>query len=513
MGLFSSKDRLFARAVSKMAFCNPFLPERIEYEKEALGDQYHKRDLVWSKIADTPGQNPNIEILEHKSEKVAETALVHLNERQVTDEDLRLYEELVLYLLYNRYSPEFDAIIESVPDEKKPKRIPFYQSFMREWHHYFTHESLPDESEAVQVFSSLFLIRRAFHQIYHSIFGSSLPAAKLRAAVWQSIFTHDMRRFRRTLFNRMGDITCLITGPSGTGKELVARAIGGSRFIPFNPDTETFTEDFSTSFYALNLSALSPTLIESELFGHQKGSFTGAIQDRIGWLEKCPCLGTVFLDEIGELDVSIQVKLLRVVQNRVFQRLGDIEDHHFAGKLIAATNQDLSQQMEQGRFRQDLYYRLCSDIIRTPSLREQIEDNPEVLVDLLLHVSRNLVGENEAGFLADESHQWIMENLGPEYEWRGNFRELEQCVRNLLIRKVYTPVRRTKNSPTLALAEEMRSGALTADELLRRYCVLVYQQTGTYQETARRLGLDHRTVKSKIIASDRLSQDDNQGGS
>ena len=113
----------------------------------------------------------------------------------------------------------------------------------------------------------------------------------------------------------MGDVTTLVTGPSGTGKELVARAIGLSRYIPFDAEGQAFADDTPRSFVPLNLSALSPTLIESELFGHRRGAFTGAVADRAGWLETCPPRGTVFLDEIGELDPAIQVKLLRVLQS------------------------------------------------------------------------------------------------------------------------------------------------------------------------------------------------------
>jgi transcriptional regulator with PAS, ATPase and Fis domain len=113
-----------------------------------------------------------------------------------------------------------------------------------------------------------------------------------------------MRRYRRLLFDRMTDISTLVMGASGTGKELVARAIGLSRYIPFDATRGGFVEDFEGSFIALNLSAMSPTLIESELFGHRRGAFTGAVADRVGFLEACPPLGTVFLDEIGELDAG-----------------------------------------------------------------------------------------------------------------------------------------------------------------------------------------------------------------
>ena len=307
-----------------------------------------------------------------------------------------------------------------------------------------------------------------------------------------------MRRYRRALYERMDDVTTLIVGPSGTGKEVVARAIGLSRYIPFDARTQRFAARFGDLFHPLNLSALSPTLIESELFGHRRGAFTGALQDRAGWLETCEPFGTVFLDEIGDADPAIQVKLLRVLQARTFQRLGDTKPLLFRGKIMAATNRDLAREIQAGRFREDFYYRLCSDIIATPPLAEQLRESPDELPNLILFLARRLVGDEEADALADEVRAWIEEHLGPTYPWPGNVRELEQCVRNVLIRGEYRPPTARDGHPEAQLAAALRAGELTADQLLARYCALVYAETRSYQETARRLGLDRRTVKSKV---------------
>jgi transcriptional regulator with GAF, ATPase, and Fis domain len=140
------------------------------------------------------------------------------------------------------------------------------------------------------------------------------------AAAWQSIFTHNMQRYRKNLYERMGDITTLIIGPSGTGKELVARAIGLSRYVPFDPKRKAFASNFSTGFHALNLSALPSTLIESELFGHRRGAFTGALEDRRGWLDVCESWGSVFLDEVGDLDQSVQVNCSGYFSHEPFRR-------------------------------------------------------------------------------------------------------------------------------------------------------------------------------------------------
>jgi DNA-binding NtrC family response regulator len=252
------------------------------------------------------------------------------------------------------------------------------------------------------------------------------------------------------------------------------------------------------SFHPLNLSALSPTLIESELFGHRRGAFTGALEDRAGWLEVCPPTGTVFLDEIGELDPSIQVKLLRVLQTRTFQRIGDTQTRQFRGKIIAATNRDLSLEMSAGRFRKDFYYRLCSDMIRTPTLREQLAESRDELRSLVQFIARRLAGTDEAPRVTNEVVDWIDRHLGPDYAWPGNFRELEQCVRNILIRHEYHPPAESPRSDAEQLAAKIVAGEMSAESLLQEYCRIVYAKTGTYEETARRIGLDRRTVKSKV---------------
>jgi transcriptional regulator with GAF, ATPase, and Fis domain len=298
----------------------------------------------------------------------------------------------------------------------------------------------------------------------------------------------------------MADFTTLIIGPTGSGKELVARAIGLSRYIPFDPKSRTFTEDFSQTFFPINLSALPSTLIESELFGHRRGAFTGALEDRKGRLEACPPEGTVFLDEIGELDPLIQVKLLRVLQARTFQPLGSTRTFDFKGKIVAATHRDVHQAMETGEFRKDFYYRLCSDLITTPSLHQQIKEAPEVLWDLVGYLSQREAGpEGEA--VAVEVQNWIGDHLGLDYPWPGNIRELEQCVRSVMLRREYHPA----GAPVAGLDDrqlaDFREGALSLDELCGLYCAHVYTEAGSYLETARRLKIDRRTVKKYVDAA------------
>jgi DNA-binding CsgD family transcriptional regulator len=471
--LFDAAERAFATGVSNLTYCNPFLPDRIARERAALGPEFVEPDCDWNRHPDSKGQHANISRLTERAGALAQAVRNRLTTHpRPSDRDLRLYEDLVLFTLYHHYFEPLTSVISEQQQQGARQRISFYPAFLQEASHFLDIPGvrLPAQESPVHLFACFFQIRRAFHHIFTHIIGASPPACRLRAAAWESIFTHDLARYRRALYQRMGDITALITGPSGTGKELVARAIGLSRYIPFDPKSQTFCEDSAASFHALSLAALSATLIESELFGHRRGSFTGALEDRAGWLEVCPPLGAVFLDEVGEIDPLIQVKLLRVLQTRTFQRLGDTRTQRFQGKIIAATHRDLAHEMREGRFREDFYYRLCSDLVTTPSLYELLDNSAKELHDLICFIALRIVGD-EAPALARE------------------------------VRGDYRPASAAPSQPTTDLedlCQSIRTASLTADQLLERYCTLVYAQTRSYEETARRLALDRRTVKSKV---------------
>ncbi len=500
--------------ILKVADLNPFaLDTRAALEREAL-----ERAALTAVERPSAVQPPEADesvvraYLRQVAERLADTLRGRLGAgTRATPSELEGYHSLVRYVLYERYQTVFLSLIErGERGEPTTIRIPEYRNYRRDLAHYL---ELPDVSfpgavPAAQLFAWGFQIRRAYFHTFRQIYGASKPAARLRATVWQSIFTHDIDRYRRALYLRMGDITTLILGESGSGKELVARAIGRSRYVPFDEERLTFTHDAAAEFYPVNLSALSSNLIESELFGHRRGAFTGAHADHAGWLEVCAKVGTVFLDEIGELDEPLQVKLLRVLQERRFYRVGDTQERAFTGKIVAATNRNLPEEIARGRFRADFYYRLCADVIHAPSLREQLADAPEDLPRLVHVLCTKIVGEAEADGLTREVTRWIEERLGPEYAWPGNVRELEQCVRNILVRGEYRP-EGSRMQPGRELLNQLQAGALSADAILRHYCTLVYARTGSYEEAARRLGLDRRTVKARIDAEqlERLQRD------
>ncbi|MFT3869008.1 MAG: sigma 54-interacting transcriptional regulator [Nibricoccus sp.] len=506
VAIFSEpQDRIFAEAIAKVNASNPFLRERIDAERDALGDGFQIAGAEWNtRPPEIEATHPNLLAIMRRCEKII--AQIHTRwpkDGRVAATDLALYEEIAGYWLYQSYAPRFDRVIlASLAGKGEGGRVEFFAAFRDDVQRCF---GLPgmrvlETHSAPHLFACAFQIRRAFHNIFLSLVGGSKPMAQLRAAIWQSICTHNLGRYRRVLFARMGDFSTLITGPSGTGKELVARALAMSRYIPYEPKRGGFHDDFSRGFYPLNLAALSPTLIESELFGHRRGAFTGALGDRAGWMEVCPPTGAVFLDEIGEVDTGIQVKLLRVLQSRMFQPLGSTDSLQFQGKIIAATNRNLPGEIRAGRFREDFYYRLCSDQIETPSLREQLDDAPGDLLTMTRHIAQKMLGADEAEPFTREALGWIGKNLGDAYAWPGNFRELEQCLRSLILRGNYRPA-----GPLVRAASDdwntiIETGALTAEQLLRRYTQLVHAQAGTVEETARRLDLDRRTVKARLAA-------------
>ena len=503
MGLISADERRPLIALSRLGYANPFLPERIALEREVLQEAFIWTDAAWHRRIDVDGQPPNIDLMSEKMEGlIDELRQRWLSGESPSDREAQLYEDAVLFCLYNRHHPSFhELLLQDDGTRQYPRcEAAFYGEFLQDLEHYF---GLPNATfvsleESVHLFACFYQLRRAFHFIHDNILGGSMSAARFRASVWESIFTRNMRRYQRSLYDRMEDIATLITGPSGTGKELVAQAIGYAHYIPFDPSRLRFVKDYSASYHPLNLAAFSPTLIESELFGHRKGSFTGALDDRIGWFEVCGPHGTVFLDEVGDIDPSIQVKLLRILQNRTFQRVGDTATYRFEGKLVSATNRDLAKDMRAGRFRQDLYYRLCSDIIETPTLRDQIRETPEHLHHLVLYLAQRVAGESEYEALAGEAETWIHAHLGEDYPWEGNVRELEQCVRNIMVRQTYRPVHAGETSAREELAAAVRDARLTHEELLRHYYTLVYGETLNYREAARKLDVDARTVRGHV---------------
>ncbi|MDY7019421.1 MAG: sigma-54 dependent transcriptional regulator [Chloroflexota bacterium] len=272
--------------------------------------------------------------------------------------------------------------------------------------------------------------------------------------------------------------TVLITGESGTGKELVARAIHSQ------------SHRRSKSFVAVSCAALPESLLESELFGHEKGSFTGAYSQKKGKFEFANG-GTLFLDEIGEMSTNIQVHLLRVLEEKEFTRVGGNELIKVDVRVVSATNKDLKIAIEEGRFREDLYYRLNVVAIELPPLRERKEDIP-LFAEHFLHKFAQ-ENQKEVTDFSPEAMEFLL-----NYDWPGNVRELENVIERAVILAKDSLITihdlpHENMSPTrLAVAgKELR-------EVEKNHILNVLSQTGgNYSEAARILGITRMTLYNR----------------
>jgi hypothetical protein len=409
----------------------------------------------------------------------------------LSEADRRLIRDGFLYVSYIRAIPQLDALIQrQVSKGGAPLAAPFAGDVIGGLMRFGF-----DEESAVRYLALFFQLRRAFYFIREGIAGHCRSIRRLRETLWSNIFTHSTKRFDTALWNRMEDFSTLVLGETGTGKGAVASAIGRSTFIPFDRTQGRFAANFTETFIAINLSQYPESLIESELFGHRKGAFTGAIDHHEGVFERCNQYGALFLDEIGEVSIPVQIKLLQVLQERTFTAVGGREKKRFGGRVIAATNQPLDELRRQGRFRNDFFYRLCSDVIEVPALRQRIaeaEGELELLASLL--VSR-ILGTDRPD-LVSMVMEALERDLPKDYAWPGNVRELEQAVRRILLTGRYVgEPKAPENSAADGLAAKLEAGELTADELLGRYATLLHQKLGSYAEVARRMGVDVRTAR------------------
>jgi len=280
------------------------------------------------------------------------------------------------------------------------------------------------------------------------------------------------------------DTTVLITGETGTGKELVAKAIHYNSLRRGQP------------FVAVNCAALAETLLESELFGHEKGAFTGAIKQKLGRFEMAN-RGTLFLDEAAEIPLPTQVKLLRVLQERQFERVGGTEGIHVDIRLISATNRDLSKAIRDGSFREDLFYRLNVVPIHLPPLRERREDILLLAANFVQRYARALNKTVEG--IAPSAMEFLL-----RYHWPGNVRELENVVERSVVLCQEAQIS-AKNLLLLnqrgeeKLLQEALMQRLTEDEIIQRYARLVLEESGgNKKEACRVLGINFHTLQRRL---------------
>jgi DNA-binding NtrC family response regulator len=280
--------------------------------------------------------------------------------------------------------------------------------------------------------------------------------------------------------------TVLITGETGTGKELIAHAL------------HNLSPRKNGPFVGVHAAALSTTLLESELFGHEKGAFTGAVERRIGRFEMADG-GTLFLDEVSEIDLAMQVKILRVLEERAFERVGGSKTIGVDVRLVAATNKDLKKLVSEGKFRDDLFYRLSVVTVELPALRERREDVPLLISAFIRQCSA------ENGKPVREITQDAV-NMLMAYDWPGNVRELRNTVEQMVVlsrgerltlRDVPAPIRAGADLSKVAVARPRAT--MTVEEAERQLIVQALKEmNGNRTRAANRIGMSRRTMHRKL---------------
>jgi transcriptional regulator with AAA-type ATPase domain len=478
----TAEEREFFRLLTAAVFTNPFSRERKELDRRISGvaDPHLKKE-EHNRIVD-------LKIVE-RVKRLEQGGKANI--RFYEGEEKRMVGIALLIALWNRFGSKLDSfILEQIAAGDKPIRVPFAGEVLGALTDYgFAPE------EARKYFSAFYQLRRASYFIESAIIGVSPSMYTLRLQLWNCVFSFNLDFYDTHLWNRMEDFSTLLLGETGTGKGAAAAAIGRSCFIPFDIGKGCFVETFTRSFMAVNLSQYPESLIESELFGHRKGAFTGAVEHHEGVFSHCSPHGSIFLDEIGDLTVSVQTKLLKVLQERTFLPVGSYETRRFHGRVIAATNRPLDELRRSGQFRDDFYYRLCSDIINLPTLRQRLLEEPRELEVLVIHILSRVAGEARQD-LVDGVLNALRRDLPPNYPWPGNVRELEQAVRRVLLTGSYQGDVLAHENTKIRL--EIEEGNVDAPTLLKTYCRLLYERFGTYEEVSRHTRLDRRTVKKYL---------------
>jgi DNA-binding NtrC family response regulator len=479
-------DREFFRQVAEAAFANPFGADRLKADR---------------RIAGVGKETPASEVVDRMMATVAQR-VARLEKEKKADIRLHAGEErelltiVLLFDAFHRFLARFDELIERqlrAGDTAVP--VPFANELIA------LLGARGYSSQGIQHFLAVFFqLRRAFYFIQKGLVGQSPCMTDLRKKLWDNVFTHDIRWYERFLWDRMEDFSTLLLGETGAGKGAAAAAIGRSGYIPYDDKRGCFAESFTRAYVSVHLSQYPESLIESELFGHRKGAFTGAIEHHEGVFARCSPHGAIFLDEIGDAPVNVQIKLLHVLQERVFCPVGSHEQERFRGRIIAATNRPLQELRKRGAFRDDFYYRLCSDVITVPPLRQRLQEDPAELRRVVAELVDRLTGGPEED-LADSVCRELERQPGRAYAWPGNVRELEQAVRRVLLTRRYEgDIAPSPADLAGALHHGIDTGTLDADDLLSSYCTLLHRRLGTYEAVAERTRLDRRTVRKYIVA-------------
>ncbi len=480
----SIEDRNFLTRVVKVAYSNPFSDEPDQLNdlmSGALPSSDAKHEHHFSRLA---------QVIEYRLKELAQKGIRTLND--VANNDRRLLESTFLFEVFHLFTDQFDTLIEQQQKQpEKPVSAPFAEDVIER----FRERGFTTKS-SYRYLALFYQLRRAYTFIRDGLIGQSSSMRQLRLALWNNVFTTDAELYMHYLWNRMEDFSTLLLGATGTGKGAAAAAIGLSGHIPYDPHQGAFKYSYTSTFSAINLSQFPENLIESELFGHRKGAFTGAIDQHKGVFERCREHGTLFLDEIGDVSIPVQIKLLNVLQERVFTPVGSHELKRFPGRVVAATNHSLDAMREAGRFREDFYYRLSSDVIVMPTLQQRLHEHPGELEQLVSDLVARMT-ESHGHVIVDRVMDALQAQVTQAYAWPGNVRELSQAVRRIILTGSYqSQPQQVSGLP--GWLQQAADGDLTSDQLVAYYCAMLYEKERSYEAVAQRVEVNWRTVKKYV---------------
>ncbi len=479
------KQRDFFNQIASLAFVNPFSEKKELADCELLNISKGKLNLL---------QRTEIiqNLLREQLKLVGGMTGFRINQFHGNTQDT--IKLAWLFYQYHEYQEQFNKFIKEQNNKgDELVELPFADKLIKRFQ-----EADFTELETKKFIALFYQLSRGFYFINSSISGDCPAIIELRMHLWNNIFTFNPQWYLKYLCGKMEDFSTLLLGATGTGKSLAAYTIGCSGFIPFDLTKKHFKESFTRSYQSINLSQYPASLLESELFGHKKGAFTGAIEQHQGLFARCSAHGAVFIDEIGDIDMPTQVKLLNVLQDRIFSPVGSHEKMRFSGRVISATNRNIEQLRKKELFRDDLYYRLCSDVIVVPSLQQRLRENPKELGNLIAGLLKRIIDVPDSQ-LVSRIEKRILSTVPADYHWPGDVRELEQCIRRICLVGHYDVAEQADFTAHNGFILAENSGEDSAQNLLKKYCGFLYQRHGSYEAVARITLLDRRTVKKYIV--------------
>ncbi len=421
MKSLSTTEQNFLANVQRIVFSNPYGDE---CRQACLGFSNGKIDKPDELLADASGQ---VDQLLGKLQKEGNLDIVSYSE-----EDRSLLHHGVLFVCYYRFAGKLDKLIaEQFRQGSLSVKVPFASDALS----IMTRAGMSNEI-AQRYLAFFFQIQRAHYFINKTLVGNGPSMNRLRHDLWNTIFTHDFRLYEQFLWESIKEVSTIFVGAPGVGKETAARAVIGSGFVPFEDKTKTFAEPFTEFYKTVNLAQYSGIRLESELFGHQKGAYTEAVESYQGTLSRCSQHGVIYLNDISRMPDPVQAKLSSVLQHRSFNPVGSHSQQVFNGRIMASCRVPSRELLENGQLREDLYYQLCVNEIHVPTLRQRFKEDPSEFELVIRNVIKRFTGQ-ESDTLVGKVVSGLHDHVRPGYEWPGNISELEQVVKKILLVRNY----------------------------------------------------------------------------